>query len=325
MALLVDAVGPAVPRLHADKALGILLPEHTLVEGLIGVHRDLMAVALVGEGHGELHAGHQADGVVCALLAGEGDLFRGSGLLTLGILGAGGALDVKVHIFQRRGHEIGVVAEAEGHGLVALVDDGQADEGLIALEVVVHQQGEVEGVEELGQRGGFQRQRHAVRADALHVPSAQVGEAMGLHGVGLALKVVDAAVGVAAAGEEHRHAEAGAVALREVGAAGPDILVAVEGKAGDHAAALGGDGQAGLGGGVGDDVLLIAGTVLGDVLGGDLVHSSVLRIFLVFLVFRQFFKIIIDAVANKVFDDADNNADDRRINKQCKNHCSICS
>ena len=166
-----------------------------------------------------------------------------------------------------------MVAEAEGHRLVALVDDGQADGGLVALEVVVHQQGEVERVEELGQRGGFQSQRHAVGADALHVPCAQVREAMGLHGVSLAVKVVDAAVGVAAAGEEHRHTEAGAVALGEVGAAGPDVLVAVEGEAGDHAAALGGDGQAGLCGRVGDDVLLIACTVLGDVLGGDLVHK----------------------------------------------------
>jgi uncharacterized protein YuzB (UPF0349 family) len=47
--------------------------------------------------------------------------------------------------------------------------------------------------------------------------------------------------------------------------------------------------------------------------------------FLVFLVFCQFFKIVIDAVADEVFDDADNDADDRRINKQCKEHCSICS
>ena len=69
------------------------------------------------------------------------------------------------------------------------------------------------------------------------------------------------------------HVEAGAVALGEVGAAGPDVLVAVEGEAGDHAAALGGDGQAGLCGRVGDDVLLIACTVFGDVLGGDLVHK----------------------------------------------------
>ena len=272
-ALFVDAVGPAVPGLHADEVLGILLPEHALVEGLVSVHSDLVAVALVGEGHGELNTGQQADGVVCALLAGEGDLLGSGGLLALSVLGAGGALDVKVHVLQSGSHEVGVVAKAEGHRLVTLVDDGQADGGLVALEVVVHQQGEVERVEELGQRGGFQSQRHAVGADALHVPCAQVREAMGLHGVSLAVKVVDAAVGVAAAGEEHRHTEAGAVALGEVGAAGPDVLVAVEGEAGDHAAALGGDGQAGLCGRVGDDVLLIAGTVLGDVLGGDLVHK----------------------------------------------------
>ena len=89
-----------------------------------------MAVAAVGEGHGELHAGHQADGVVGPLLAGEGDLFRGGGLLALGALGAGGTLDVKVHILQLGGHEVGVIAEAEGHIGIALVDDGQADGGL---------------------------------------------------------------------------------------------------------------------------------------------------------------------------------------------------
>ena len=144
---------------------------------------------------------------------------------------------------------------------------------MAALEVVVHQQGEVERVEELGQRGGFQSQRHAVGADALHVPCAQVREAMGLHGVSLAVKVVDAAVGVAAAGEEHRHTEAGAAALGEVGATGPDVLVTVQGKAGDHAAALRGDGEGGLFLGVGNDVLLVAGAVLGDVPGGDLIHK----------------------------------------------------
>ena len=100
LTLFVDAVGPAVPGLHADKVLGILLPEHALVEGLVSVHSDLVAVALVGEGHGELNTGQQADGVVCALLAGEGDLLGSGGLLILGVLGAGGALDVEVHVLQ---------------------------------------------------------------------------------------------------------------------------------------------------------------------------------------------------------------------------------
>lgn len=40
--------------------------------------------------------------------------------------------------------------------------------------------------------------------------------------------------------------------------------------------------------------------------------------FLVFLVFCQFFKIVIDAVADEVFDDADNDADDRRIDQLSK-------
>ena len=96
---------------------------------------------------------------------------------------------------------------------------------------------------------------------------------MDLHGIGLAVEDVHAVVGLAAVGEQHRDAEAGAVALAEIGAAGPDVLVAVQGKAGDHAAALGGDGQGRLGGGVSDDVLLVAGTILRDVLGSDLIHK----------------------------------------------------
>ena len=232
-----------------------------------------MAVALVGQGHGELHAGQQTDRVVCALLAGEGDLFRGGGLLALGVFGAGGALDVELHVLQLGGGKVGVVAKAEGHIGVALVDDGQTDQCLVALQIIVEQQGEIERVEELGQRGGFQCQRHAVRANAVHFPCAQVGKAVGLHGVGLAVKDVHAVIRVAAAGEQHRHAKAGAVALGEIGAAGPDELLAVQRKAGDHTAALGGDGEGSLCLGVGDDVLLVAGAVLGDVPGGDLIHK----------------------------------------------------
>ena len=140
--------------------------------------------------------------------------------------------------------------------------------GVVVEETVV-----VNGVEELGQRGGFQHQGHAVRADALHVPCAQVSQTMVFHGVGLAVKIVHTAVRAAAVGEQHRHAEAGAAALGEVGATGPDVLVTVQGKAGDHAAALRGDGEGGLFLGVGNDVLLVAGAVLGDVPGGDLIHK----------------------------------------------------
>ena len=166
-----------------------------------------------------------------------------------------------------------MVTEAEGHRDIALVDDGHTDGSGGAVQVVVHQQGEVEGVEELGQRGGLQNKGHAVGADTLHFPCAEVCEAVALHGVGLAVKQVDAAVRVATAGEEHRHTEPGAVALAEVGAAGPDVLVAVEGEAGDHTAALRGDGQGRLGSRVGDDVLLVAGAAFGNVLGGDLIHK----------------------------------------------------
>ena len=166
-----------------------------------------------------------------------------------------------------------MVAKAEGHIGVALVDDGQADQSLVALQIIVEQQGEIERVEELGQRGGLQCQRHAVRTNAVHFPCAQVGKAVGLHGISLAVKDVHAVIRVAAAGEQHRHAKAGTVALREIGAAGPDELLAVQRKAGDHTAALGGDGEGGLCLGVGDDVLLVAGAVLGDVPGGDLIHK----------------------------------------------------
>ena len=272
LSFFVDAVGPAVPRLHADEALRVLLPEHTVVEAIVGVHRDLVAVALVGEAHRELHARHQADGIVGAFLAGQGDLLRSGGLLALGVLGAGLAPDVKIHILQSGSRKIGVIAEAEGHRDVALVDDGHADGSGGAVQVVVHQQGEIKRVEELGQRGGLQDQRHAVGSDTLHLPGAQVGEAVALHGVGFSVEQMDAAVRVTAAGEEHRHTEPGAVALAEVGAAGPDVLVAVQREAGDHAAALRGDGQGRLGSGVGDDVLLVAGTAFGNILSRDLIH-----------------------------------------------------
>src|SRR5699024_6613569 len=141
-------------------------------ETVVGVHRPLVAVAAVGKDHGELHAGQQADGVVRAFLAGQGDLFGSGGLVALGVLRAGGAVDIEVHVFQLAGHEIGVVAEAEGHGLVPVVDDGQVDGGGPARQVIGHQQGEVEGIEELGQRGGLQHQGDAVGAYAVHLPGA---------------------------------------------------------------------------------------------------------------------------------------------------------
>ena len=63
-AFLIDGVGPAVPGFHADEALGVLLPEDTLAEGsLIKGDRDLMAIAGIGQHHGALHAGQQADGI----------------------------------------------------------------------------------------------------------------------------------------------------------------------------------------------------------------------------------------------------------------------
>ena len=171
-----------------------------------------------------------------------------------------------------------MITKAEGHRNIALIDHGHAQGSGVALQVVVHQDSEIEGVEELGQGAGLQDQGHAVGADALHFPGAQVSHAVDLHGIGLAVEDVHAVVGLAAVGEQHRDTEAGAVALAEVGAAGPDVLVAVQGKAGDHAAALGGDGQGSFCHGVGDDILLKACAALGDVLGGNLVHKLYLHI-----------------------------------------------
>ena len=182
-------------------------------------------------------------------------------------------MDVKVHVFQLGSLEVGVEAEAEGHVGIALVDHGHVDGGSVALKVVVHQHGEIKGVEEFGQRGGLQDQGHAVRADAFNIPCAQVGKAVVLHGVCLAVEDMHAVIGQAAVGEQHRHAETGTVALGKIGVAGPDVLLAVQREAGDHAAALRGDDQLGLCLGVGDDILLVAGTVFSDVTGGDLIHK----------------------------------------------------
>ena len=68
----------------------------------------------------QLHAGQQAHAVVSTFLAGEGDLFRGSGLLALGALGTGGALDIEVHILQ-----LGDVYKRQGRqGGTALLGPG---------------------------------------------------------------------------------------------------------------------------------------------------------------------------------------------------------
>ena len=110
-----------------------------------------------------------------------------------------------------------MIAKAEGHRNIALIDDGHAQGSGVALQVVVHQDSKIEGVEELGQGAGLQDQGHAVGADALHLPGAQVSHTVDLHGVGLAVEDVHAVVGLAAVGEQHRDAEAGAVALGKLG------------------------------------------------------------------------------------------------------------
>ena len=119
MACLVDGVGPAVPGLHADEALGVLLPEHAVGENaLVKADRDLVAVAGVGEAHRALDAGHQADGVGTPLLAGQGDGLGRGGLLALGAFAAGGGVDVKRDVVQLAGGEVRVEADAERQGLV---------------------------------------------------------------------------------------------------------------------------------------------------------------------------------------------------------------
>ena len=47
--------------------------------------------------------------------------------------------------------------------------------------------------------------------------------------------------------------------------------------------------------------------------------------FLVFLVFRQFFKIVIDAVADEIFNQPHRTVEQRCIDQQRKQYCAICT
>ena len=244
MACLVDGVGPAVPGLHADEALGVLLPEHAVGENaLVKADRDLVAVAGVGEAHRALDAGHQADGVGTPLLTGQGDGLGRGGLLALGAFAAGGGVDVKRDVVQLAGGEVRVEADAERQGLVAGVGDGQGQRGGAAGQGVAHGQGKIERVDELCQTVGGQGQLNGGVARALDLPRHEVGQAVDLDGIGRAVEVVHAVVRFAAVREQDGDAAARAIRGLEVFVAQPQVFVAVFGEGCGHAALLGRDGE----------------------------------------------------------------------------------
>ena len=100
-----------------------------LVEGLVGVHRHLVAVALVGEAHGELHAGQSRRMELSAPSLRVRVIFSGAaGCSPLAFSEQVARWMSKSTFSSAEAAEVGVVAKAERHRLVALVDDGQADE-----------------------------------------------------------------------------------------------------------------------------------------------------------------------------------------------------
>ena len=170
-----------------------------------------MAAAGIGQAHRALYAGHQADGICGAFLAGQGDGFRCGGLLALGVLRAGGGVDVKVDVLQLGSCEIRVEADAERQGFVAGVVHGQFQPGLGTGQGIAHFQQKIKGVNKLGQAVGGQGQHDLIIRSGLDLPGQQIGKAVDLNGIIGAVKVVHTAIRLAAAGEQDGHAAAGAV------------------------------------------------------------------------------------------------------------------
>ena len=134
--VLIDGVCPAVPRLHADEAFGVLLPEHAVGENaLIKGNRDLVAVAGIGQLHRALDAGHQADGVGTPLLTGQGDGPGRGGLLALGAFAAGGGVDVKRDVVQLAGGEVRVEATLNGRALSPVLATVRASVAVLPVRV----------------------------------------------------------------------------------------------------------------------------------------------------------------------------------------------
>ena len=169
--VLIDGVCPAVPRLHADEALGVLLPEHAVGENaLVKADRDLVAVAGIGQLHRALDAGQQADGVGAALLAGQCDRLGRGGLLTLGALAAGGGVNGKGDIVEAGHIEVRVETNAERQRLVTGVGNGQRQRGGAAAKGIAHRQRKVERVDELCQAVGRQSQLNGGIVGSLDLP-----------------------------------------------------------------------------------------------------------------------------------------------------------
>ena len=202
-----------------------------------------MAAAGIGQAHRALYAGHQADGICGAFLAGQGDGFRCGGLLALGVLGAGGGVDVKVDVLQLGSCEIRVEADAERQDFVAGVVHGQFQPGLGTGQGIAHFQQKIKGVNKLGQAVGGQGQHDLIIRSGLDLPGQQIGKAVDLNGIIGAVKVVHTAIRLAAAGEQDGHAAAGAVRGFIVLIAQPEVFLTAFGEGGCHAALFRCNGQ----------------------------------------------------------------------------------
>ena len=134
-------------------------------------------------------------------------------------------------------------AHAERHLLVTLVLNRQGQASLAARQRVTHGQAELERVNELGQAVRSQSQLDSLVGGGLDLPGQQVGQAVVLDGIVGTVKVMHAAVRLAAVGEQDGHAAAGTVGGFKVLVAQPEILVPCLGERSCHAALFRGDGQ----------------------------------------------------------------------------------
>ena len=156
-------------------------------------------------------------------------------------------------------------AHTEGQRLVAGVVNRQGQTGLGAFQRVAHFQQEVEGIDELGQTVGGQGENDLLIGGRSDLPGQKVGKSVNLHGIVGAAKMVHAAVGLAAIGEQNGNPAAGAVGGLIVFVAQPEILLPVPGEGGGHTALFGGDGEG----------VLAVGQGEGGILGGVLFIGAV--------------------------------------------------
>lgn len=244
LALLIDAVGPAVPGFHADKTFGILLPQHGMRE-LRFVKGDGHGVAVAGvmQDHRALDAGQQPGGIGAAGRAGQGDGFGRSRLRADSAFGTGGGLDRKRDIFQLGRCKIRMEANAVRHFLVASVLHPQRQRSGRPGQGVAHGELEVKRVAEFGQPIGGEGQFDRFVLRLGNRPGQQVGKAVDFDRVGLSAEHMHAAFRLAAAREQNRDAAAGAVGRFKVFIPQPEVFVAVLLERDGHAALFRGDGQ----------------------------------------------------------------------------------